>query len=653
MKKTLFLLFVSFLFASCNRTTSLNQMLELAGENRVELEKVLEHYRLLGDERKVKAAEFLISNMFNKFHYRGEVLDEYDRIFNILDSLHQQGAYKGKSLVIKEPWDDLVNTYGPINISKLNKVYDYKSLSADFFIQNIDEAFDAWTESPLYNPNNFELFCEYILPHRTEYETVEVYRHRYYEYFKHILDTVTSPQGIIDGFSYELSNNLQYNKGSNLKGYPIDIPISKMEKGRSGTCRHMAIFQSLVMRACGLPVTIDESIWGNRSQGHSWNVIMNDTGKFVAFDPLMQKMRFAYKPAKIFRTKYSLNLDVINEVDMKDIPSLMEFIQKEDVTHEYVTTYDIEIPIVINDVEEGRKKNGIICVFDNTNWRVVYWGTVKGNKMHFKNMAADILYLGAYYHEGRIIPATLPFILRTDGSVTFYEPQKDNIPVMLLDRKYPEMKSVREWMASLHDAKIEGANDPNFINKTELISIIDRSKGVADSLINNSQKFRYIRMTVAENSSGNLAEIEFYGKRNKHEQESKLKGKLTGFPYIEKTDQNSYINAMDGNLETWYGKEKGSIGWVGLDLGSENEHIITKVRFCPRSDTNFILEGDTYELKYWGRNKWNTVAVKRAEQYDYISFEEVPAGTIYLLHNKTRGKEERIFTYEEGKQIWW
>jgi len=31
----------------------------------------------------------------------------------------------------------------------------------------------------------------------------------------------------------------------------------------------------------------------------------------------------------------------------------------------------------------------------------------------------------------------------------------------------------------------------------------------------------------------------------------------------------------------------------------------------------------------------------------------VSANGLYILHNLTRGKEERIFTYEHGKQIWW
>ncbi len=30
-----------------------------------------------------------------------------------------------------------------------------------------------------------------------------------------------------------------------------------------------------------------------------------------------------------------------------------------------------------------------------------------------------------------------------------------------------------------------------------------------------------------------------------------------------------------------------------------------------------------------------------------------PKGALLWLKNHTQGKEERIFTYEDGKQVWW
>ena len=146
--------------------------------------------------------------------------------------------------------------------------------------------------------------------------------------------------------------------------------------------------------------------------------------------------------------------------------------------------------------------------------------------------------------------------------------------------------------------------------------------------------------------------MEFYGRRTEDSPEELLSETVIGYPPVDKDDPNPYTNAMDGNLETWFQKRVETEGWVGLDLGKGNERIITRIRFCPRSDTNFILVGDTYELFYWDNERWNS-AGRQVAATGMLSFTGVPGSTLYWLRNLTRGKEERIFTYEDGKQVWW
>ena len=61
------------LWSSCQRPTMLDFALRYAGENRVELEKVLDHYR--NDSLKYRAAVFLIGNMPYHYFYTGAQLD--------------------------------------------------------------------------------------------------------------------------------------------------------------------------------------------------------------------------------------------------------------------------------------------------------------------------------------------------------------------------------------------------------------------------------------------------------------------------------------------------------------------------------------------------------------------------------------------------
>ncbi len=64
-----------FLLSSCsgNESEALEQALQMAGDNRAELEKVLAHYsHAPADSLKLRAAVFLIENMPGHYSYDGD-----------------------------------------------------------------------------------------------------------------------------------------------------------------------------------------------------------------------------------------------------------------------------------------------------------------------------------------------------------------------------------------------------------------------------------------------------------------------------------------------------------------------------------------------------------------------------------------------------
>lgn len=80
---------------------------------------------------------------------------------------------------------------------------------------------------------------------------------------------------------------------------------------------------------------------------------------------------------------------------------------------------------------------------------------------------------------------------------------------------------------------------------------------------------------------------------------------------------------------------------------------MNKLVYLPRSDDNFIKEGELYELFYWDK-EWKSLGQQSgSRQLQYLEYDNVPDNALLLLRNLTKGKEERIFTYENGKQIWW
>ena len=73
MERLLLSLFVLFLLFSCNPTGNKNDVstaLKLSGDNRIELQKVLDHYSKPEDSLKLRAAEYLITNMAGKYTER-------------------------------------------------------------------------------------------------------------------------------------------------------------------------------------------------------------------------------------------------------------------------------------------------------------------------------------------------------------------------------------------------------------------------------------------------------------------------------------------------------------------------------------------------------------------------------------------------------
>lgn len=77
------LLVIFFIFCR----NPINQTLEIAEDNRIELEAVLKYYEEQGDKQKLNAAKFLIENMQYKFEYKGDILNKYDSIFYLYQSL--------------------------------------------------------------------------------------------------------------------------------------------------------------------------------------------------------------------------------------------------------------------------------------------------------------------------------------------------------------------------------------------------------------------------------------------------------------------------------------------------------------------------------------------------------------------------------------
>ena len=67
--------------------------------------------------------------------------------------------------------------------------------------------------------------------------------------------------------------------------------------------------------------------------------------------------------------------------------------------------------------------------------------------------------------------------------------------------------------------------------------------------------------------------------------------------------------------------------------------------------TVFLEVGEKYELFYW-EDGWESFGTQIATESP-LKFNKLPAKRLYWLVKENSDEEERIFTYDNNKQIWW
>ena len=88
MKNVIYFLLVVLFFVSCTENIKIEKVLEDSGCNRLELLKVLGHYKNnKEDSLKYKAALFLIENMNGHYSKTNKALEYMTRKFNLADTI--------------------------------------------------------------------------------------------------------------------------------------------------------------------------------------------------------------------------------------------------------------------------------------------------------------------------------------------------------------------------------------------------------------------------------------------------------------------------------------------------------------------------------------------------------------------------------------
>ena len=637
MHRNFFLIVVFLSLFSCMGTVDrLEWALTLAGENRTELEKVLQYYK--DDSLKYKAACFLIENMPYHYGYEDARLDSVKAILAT--------APLGDGYI---PDSERKRKWKSFNYKSLPILQDVQRMTAALLIENIDVAFETWNRVSWAKYYSFDDFCEWILPYRVGDEPLESWRKAYYDHYHPILDSLYQGENILEAAD-ALNKFLKYETPFSPNS-DFDLPhlgAKYLLKYRLGTCKETTDHTVYIFRSLGFPVGIDEYLYSPSNQNsHVWNILKNTDGKPLSFwymdsRDLAVGMTDGRKKGKVYRMQYGIQEEKYQGV-YKDnsTPSVVRNPLLKDVTEEYFGSN--EYPVKVRG--EGQKKIVGLGNFTPFGYVPVDGALRDGDQAIVRNIEPGVIYQPLCNEKGLFQPCGYPFMIKDDTVRTFV-PDMDKNVSLSIKRKYPLQNHILEYMSWMTGSKIEGSNDINFRNKEILYCIADTPRVNVNFYPSHpSRPYRYVRFVPRDGWRAEVAELAFY--ENIHDDVAISSKAILGCPPVDGNPAHAMDKANDGDWLTFFFSEEAN-GTVTFDL--QNPTWIRKILFVPRNDDNFITPGNSYELFYQdGVMGWRSLGKQIATTYELIHT-NIPEGALLWLRNLTRGKEEQIFYIEEGKQ---
>lgn len=359
-----------------HKTPTVESSLALSGDNREELENILIEYAIRPqDSLKLKAAEFLILHMQNKFE-------------------------AGKDT--------------------LCPCYNLQTLTGLEIKQNIDDAFNLW-QKPWASHLSFDEFCEYILPYRIGEFRPKNWNNSYYMHLSDFLsDSIQTAMDACIRINNELTNNPEKFACIN------NLSDTTAQKDRSSChCQSAGIHPGLAvyaMRSLGIPVTVEFiPCMEGYENGYIFNNLYNTDRKYYDFicgeqNPCDSLSRM-YGVPKIFRKTYAIQNNSLALISRnEEIPNLFADQCLLDVTNQYPSVQAQDINIILPN-NRPKKKFVYLCIPCSTGLRPVDWGEVKRDRVTFYNVGSNAVYQVAYYNNQKFYPISDTYLLKPSGKM--------------------------------------------------------------------------------------------------------------------------------------------------------------------------------------------------------------------------------------------
>jgi hypothetical protein len=637
-------------FSSCQRMSgSLEEALRFAGDNRPELEKVLHHYASsLDNGLKYKAAVFLIENMPDYYSLKTEALDSFRLAVRNFGLRHEYPATDGHVRIVPSKYFE--DIYQIPFVQHPQRIYDAHIITASYLIENIELAFRVWEEMPWGKSVSFESFCREILPYRIGNEPMEDWRKAYHDMYRPLFDRMQVKDDVLE------AGRLVYDSIFNQR-WLFDPEVISDHLGartlwecRTGDCRLLAHYAAYAFRSVGIPSGVD-CILQNPDmmyKQHYWNYLKDSDGKTIPFElyqtaPAHQPNPIKRKKGKVYRICFDKPASAFPVIHKREhLPALLGNPHLEDVSGAYFEGAEAV-------VHTGHTEGKTVClgVFNNKAWIPVTCAPVRRGKAVFQHLEPGIVWQTLSYVDNRLVPVSLPFISEENGKCRFLSPDEKHTQTMQLERKYP----LPGWFGLFQHRSVgglfQGAGKEDFSDAVLLHTTTDSlSMRWQKVSIDCPQSFSYLRYCSAPDGHCNMAEIRFFSSGER------IRGETIGSEGSSDHSVNKSKHAVfDDDPISYFDSPSPDGAWAGLKL--QEPQRVTAIEFIFRTDDNGIREGDIYELFYFSEKGLVSLGKQTGDQKGVLYYDRSPTKALYWLHNETRGQEERVFTCENGKQIFW
>jgi len=394
---------------------------ELAGDNRSELEAVIQHFKDEGNVIKEEAAYFLIGNMKDHGYSIYKLVDSAGTLvdFNVLDYKDYEDLLNG--------WDNIEANSGMIHFELDTMIMDYASIQAEYLIRNINQAFYAWEENPWAQHLTFDQFCEYVLPYRSSNEPMEDWRTYFIEELAWVKDSLTDPTDPVEAACI-VNDYIKswFRFDPRYYEHPTDQGLKEILNVKMGRCEDMTNLAIYAMRALAIPVMSDFTpYWANTGNNHAWNAILNKNDSTIIFmggEANPGEYSLGHKLAKVYRKTFAVQRRSLAEKveEWEKAPPYLDKNSIRDITHDYVETSRVKIEL--NKGIPDSINFAYLCVFNSGKWKAIHYTRFHGSKASFTKMGPGVAYLPAFYYEENIVPAADAFILSDSGRVEYKIP---------------------------------------------------------------------------------------------------------------------------------------------------------------------------------------------------------------------------------------